>query len=88
MAEITIRPMRPQDWPQASRAFAEGIARHRTFHTELPSWEVWNQAHLPGCRLVAERDGAVVGFVALSPVSARACYRGVAEVSLYVLREA
>ena len=54
------------------------------FETEMPSWEAWNGAHLPAPRLVAERDGTVVGWVAVSRVSRRPAYRGVVEHSIYV----
>jgi len=74
---VTVRELRPDDWP-AVRA---------TFETETPSWERWDAAH-PALRPVAERDGSVVGWSALSPASARHCYRGVGEVSVYVAEEA
>ncbi len=54
----------------------------------MPSWETWDAAHLPEHRLVAERDGRAVGWIALAPVSSRCCYAGVAEVSAYVGEEA
>ena len=49
----------------------------------MPSWPTWDEAH-PSLRLVAEENGAVVGWTALSPYSHRSCYRGVAEESVYV----
>jgi L-amino acid N-acyltransferase YncA len=61
----------------------DGLA---TFETEVPSWEDWEQAHR--LRLVAELDGEVVGWAALSPASARRCYSGVTENSVYVARHA
>jgi phosphinothricin acetyltransferase len=68
--------------------YEEGIREgDATFETEPPSWERWNAAH-PGLRLVAERDGSVVGWAALSPASSRHCYRGVGEVSVYVTARA
>ena len=86
---VVIRSLRPGDWPEVSRIYAEGIATgNATFETAVPSWEAWDAAHLADHRLVAERDGAVVGWVALLPVSGRACYAGVAEVSAYVAEEA
>ncbi|HJQ75226.1 MAG TPA: GNAT family N-acetyltransferase [Gaiellaceae bacterium] len=85
---VSLRELRPDDWPAVRAIYAEGIrSGHATFETETPSWEVWEAAH-PELRLVAERDGAIVGWAALSPVSARRCYRGVGEVSLYVAEEA
>lgn len=86
---VEIRDLRHGDWPEVSRIYAEGIATgNATFETEVPSWETWDAAHLAEHRLVAERGGAVVGWVALLPVSARACYAGVVEVSAYVAEEA
>jgi phosphinothricin acetyltransferase len=68
--------------------YEEGIREgDATFETEPPSWERWNAAH-PGLRFVAERDGSVVGWAALSPASSRHCYRGVGEVSVYVTARA
>lgn len=85
MASILIREMTRGDWPEVRRIYAEGIATGTaSFETEVPDWPAWNAGHLPGCRLVAERSGSVAGWAALMPVSARACFRGVAEVSVYV----
>lgn len=82
---ITIRPMAPGDWPAVQRIYLEGLATGKaSFETEVPDWPAWNAGHLPGCRLVAERDGEIAGWAALMPVSTRACFRGVAEVSVYV----
>ena len=68
--------------------FEEGIATRRaTFETEAPSWEDWDGAHLP-LRLVAEDEGEAVGWASLVPYSARGCYRGVAESSVYVAESA
>ena len=67
--------------------FEEGIATGQaTFETEAPSWEAWGGAH--STALVAEEEGEVVGWVALSPYSARRCYAGVAEESVYVAARA
>jgi phosphinothricin acetyltransferase len=77
------------DWPEVARIFEEGIRTgNATFETEVPSWEAWDAAHLAEHRLVAVRDGRVVGWIALVPVSSRCCYAGVAEVSAYVAEEA
>lgn len=80
-----VRPMQPIDWPHVSRIYADGIATgDATFETSVPTWEVWDAAHLASSRLVAEDDGHVLGWSALSPVSDRCAYAGVAEVSVYV----
>jgi len=81
--------MTPEDWPRVRAIYLEGIAtRNATFETTEPSWEKWNGGHLPRCRLVARVDGKVVGWAALSPVSPRAVYAGVAENSIYVSENA
>ena len=83
--DIVIQPMTPADWPAVRRIYADGIATgNATFETQAPDWDAWDRNHLPSCRLVARRDGAVVAWAALSPVSSRACYAGVAEHSIYV----
>jgi L-amino acid N-acyltransferase YncA len=86
---IAIRALRPGDWSEISRIYAEGIAtRNATFETEVPSWAAWDAAHLGDQRLVAVENGEVVGWIALAPVSSRCCYAGVAEVSAYVAEQA
>lgn len=82
---VAITPMLPAHWPAVRRIYLEGIATGMaTFETECPEWAAWNAEHLAAPRLVARLGDEVVGWAALMPVSARACYRGVAEVSVYV----
>lgn len=95
--------MHPQLWPAVRDIYGEGIATgDATFETELPGWEKWDASHRKACRLVAlERFEenitesltplnrvVVLGWAALSPVSGRSVYAGVAEVSIYVAAEA
>jgi L-amino acid N-acyltransferase YncA len=80
---VNFRDLRPDDWPAVRAIYEDGIRSGATFETEAPSWEAWNAAH-PDLRLVAEREGAVVGWAALAPYSPRRCYRGVGDVSVYV----
>jgi phosphinothricin acetyltransferase len=85
---VTIEPLTPPDWEQVRAIYLDGIAAGQsTFETEAPSWEQWDAGHHPFARLVARSDGRVVGWAALSPVSRRRCYAGVAEVSVYVSAE-
>ncbi|WP_374689011.1 N-acetyltransferase family protein, partial [Promineifilum sp.] len=85
MTDLSISPLTPDDWPAVRAIYEEGIATGQaTFETVAPDWPVWDAAHRPDCRLAARQEGRVVGWAALSPVSARAVYRGVAEVSVYV----
>ena len=80
-----IEQMSRVDWEQVKAIYLEGIATgNATFETEAPSWEVWNSSHLPFARLVARFSDRVAGWAALSPVSPRCVYGGVAEVSVYV----
>jgi L-amino acid N-acyltransferase YncA len=82
---MQLRPMHESDWPNVLAIYEEGLAtRIATFETATPGWLDWDAAHLAEPRLVAENDGKVIGWAALSPVSRRAVYRGVAEVSVYV----
>jgi len=84
-----VRHLRSADWPEVARIFDEGIATgNATFETEVPSREAWDAGHLSEHRLVAERDGRVIGWIALAPVSSRECYAGIAEVSAYVAADA
>jgi L-amino acid N-acyltransferase YncA len=86
---MEVRDLRPGDWREVARIYAEGIATgNATFETDVPSWEDWDASHLDEHRFVAEVDGQVAGWIALSPVSRRACYAGVAEVSVYVAERA
>jgi L-amino acid N-acyltransferase YncA len=84
-ARLEIAAMEPSDWPDVRRIYEEGIATGRaTFETQAPEWEAWDASHRRECRFVARRGGRVVGWIALSAVSRRHVYRGVAEVSVYV----
>jgi phosphinothricin acetyltransferase len=84
-AETILRAMDAADWPSVCAIYAEGIATGiATFETQTPPWERWNAGHLEHSRLIAVRGSEIVGFAALSPVSTRDCYRGVAEVSVYI----
>jgi len=83
--ELTIEAMRPSDWEAVRKIYLEGIETgNATFETGAPEWEAWDRAHLVECRLVARNSLDLLGWAALGRVSARAVYRGVAEVSVYV----
>jgi L-amino acid N-acyltransferase YncA len=82
-ASVSVRPLVPEDWPAVRSIYEQGIATgDATFETEAPAWAAWDSAHT--LRLVAEQDGEVLGWAALSPVSERCVYDGVAEDSVYV----
>jgi L-amino acid N-acyltransferase YncA len=82
--------MRDGDWPDVQRIYGEGIATgHATFESEAPGWEQFNDSRLPGHRLVAETaEGRILGWAAVSRVSARPVYSGVVEHSVYIAAEA
>ena len=86
--QLSIEPMTERDWPSVAAIYQQGIATgNATFETAVPSWSAWDASHLATCRLVARSGSNVLGFGALSRVSARAVYSGVAEVSVYVEAE-
>ena len=82
----TIDALRPDDWSDVRTIYLEGIETGTaTFETSVPEWEEWDRSHLTHSRVVARTDdGTVTGWAALSPVSDRCAYGGVAEVSVYV----
>jgi phosphinothricin acetyltransferase len=83
--DFIIDKMKVEDWDKVASIYREGIATsYATFETNAPDWEKWDKSHLRDCRLVARAEGKVIGWAALSPVSTRCVYSGVAEVSLYV----
>ncbi len=82
--QFSILTLLPQHWPAVREIYRQGIETgNATFETQLPDWEKWDATHRKDCRLIAF-DGEVLGWAALSPVSARHVYSGVAEVSVYV----
>jgi len=82
---ISIEAMTEQDWVAGSAIYEEGIATgNATFEKSAPDWQKWDSGHLRTCRLVARSGDDVLGWAALSTVSGRCVYAGVAEVSVYV----
>src|SRR5258705_13163772 len=80
-----VRPMRPDDAAAVLAIYQAGLdAGHASFETTAPDWAAFDAGRLPAHRLVAELDGRVVGWVAVSAVSARPVYAGVVEHSVYV----
>ncbi|MBC6607419.1 N-acetyltransferase [Hymenobacter sp. BT188] len=82
----TLSTLTAAHWPAVEAIYKQGIATgNATFETQSPSWETWDAGHLAHSRLVAtDADSNVLGWAALSPVSGRCVYGGVAEVSVYV----
>jgi L-amino acid N-acyltransferase YncA len=82
---FTIDAMRGDDWDAVRGIYQEGLATgNASFETEAPGWDAWNAKYHAHSRLVARAEGRVVGWAALAAVSPRACYAGVAEVSVYI----
>jgi len=82
---MMVRSMTSKDWPAVAAIYLEGIATgFATFETSVPSYDTWDTVHVKPCRIIAEKDNLVVGWAALSPVSSRCVYGGVAEVSIYI----
>ncbi|HSS98967.1 MAG TPA: GNAT family N-acetyltransferase [Terriglobales bacterium] len=88
-SDVSIEAMTEKDWPAVSAIYAEGIATgNATFEKTIPEWQKWDSGHLSSCRLVARSRNDVLGWAALTPVSGRCVYAGVAEVSVYVATRA
>src|ERR1700691_1000167 len=83
---MTITNLITQHWPAVKAIYEDGLATgNASFQTIAPSWEEWDAAHLKHSRLVATEGSTVLGWAALTPVSCRCVYAGVAEVSVYIL---
>ena len=84
--DIVITELTFEHWEAVKIIYEQGLAtRIATFETSSPSWEEWNKSHLSVCRFVAIKDDEIViGWIALSPVSSRCVYGGVAKISVYV----
>lgn len=83
--DISIRPMMTTDWISVAEIYQQGIETgNATFQEDIPGWNEWDKNHLTSCRLVAETGKKIVGWAALTAVSERCVYAGVAEVSIYI----
>jgi L-amino acid N-acyltransferase YncA len=86
---MIVDALKPHDWPAVRAIYLEGIATgDATFQQTAPNWPEWDEGHLVRCRLVARCGSEVVGWAALSLLSKRPVYAGVAEVSVYVSENA
>lgn len=80
-----IRPLHDKDADSVIEIYRQGLLTgEASFEFDAPDWPAWDKKYHPFCRLVWEASEKVLAWAALAPVSARACYRGVAEVSIYV----
>lgn len=82
---IELRPLKKDDWPSVAEIYKQGIITgNATFEKDIPTWDAWDSAHFKMCRIVATVGEEIVGWAALTKVSGRCIYAGVAEVSVYV----
>lgn len=82
---MEIIPMTKEHWPAVEEIYRQGIdTRSATFETHTPSWEVFDKKFMTVGRLAALEKGTVTGWIALVQVSQRECYRGIAEISVYI----
>ena len=89
MTTVQVERMRPGHWPAVRSIYESGIATgNATLERDAPDWEGWDAGHRPDCRLVAVDGDRVLGWIALSPYSARTVYAGVAWLSVYVTPDA
>lgn len=87
--ELVVEKMHRENWEAVRAIYLEGIETgNATFEQTAPNWMEWDKGHLENCRFVAKSNGNIIGWSALSPVSNRCVYGGVAEVSVYVLGSA
>ena len=83
--EYSIEKMASDDWGQVRSIYLDGISTgNATFEAEAPDWDNWDSNHMQACRLVGRAGNTILGWAALSPVSSRCVYSGVAEISVYV----
>ncbi|RYP88072.1 metalloregulator ArsR/SmtB family transcription factor [Nocardioides guangzhouensis] len=87
--DVDVRAATRPDLPAVLDIYDQGLAtRNATFETELPTAEELWARWIPGHAWVAELDGEVAGWAAVTPVSSRSCYAGVGETSVYVAESA
>jgi L-amino acid N-acyltransferase YncA len=85
MLAVDIIHLTADHWEVVREIYEAGIAsRNATFEKKSPDWETWDRSHRQDCRLLAISQGRVAGWAALSNVSERCVYAGVAEVSIYM----
>lgn len=82
---LEFRTISQVDWSEIKSIYESGISKgFATFQTSAPSWEERDQSHHPFRRIAVLKNNLIIGYTAISPVSKREVYKGVAEVSLYI----
>ncbi|WP_394674983.1 GNAT family N-acetyltransferase [uncultured Chryseobacterium sp.] len=85
---MEIKTITQDHFFEVAEIYRQGLATGMaTFQNEVPSWEEWDRTHLAFCRMAASENNKILGWAALTPVSARTVYAGVAEVSIYLAEE-
>lgn len=86
---MKIIPFASTHYPQIADIYRQGISTGQaTFETDAPTWEIWDNNHIPHCRIaLLDASDLIKGWAALSPVSGRCVYAGVAEISVYVAHD-
>ncbi|ALI99744.1 GNAT family N-acetyltransferase [Rufibacter tibetensis] len=89
LTSVSIQPLLEAHYSRVKAIYEQGIlTQNATLETSAPDWEKWNTGHLSHSRLIISTpDEEVAGWAALSPVSGRCVYGGVAEVSVYIDEE-
>ncbi|RZM78461.1 phosphinothricin acetyltransferase [Pseudoalteromonas rubra] len=86
---MIIREFDERDFYSVKEIYQQGIdTGNATFQEQAKDWDEWNNSLLGFCRLVVIEGNQVVGWAGLSPVSGRAVYSGVVEVSVYIASQA
>jgi L-amino acid N-acyltransferase YncA len=84
-AQTIVTDLLPEHYPQVKEIYELGMATgNATLETKAPEWADWDAKFMKNCRLVALQNGRVAGWAALSAVSGRCVYAGVAEDTVYV----
>ncbi len=82
---MEIQQLTEQHWPEVSAIYASGLASGNAHFSNLvPEWDEWDVEHVKNCRLVAIENNEVLGWAAITAISDRCVFAGVAEVSVYV----
>lgn len=85
---MEIRPITKDNFSEVVEIYKQGLATNiATFQNDLPQWEDWNKGHLDFCRISIYENNKMLGWTALTPVSSRCVYAGVAEVSVYIAQK-
>lgn len=82
---MTIQSIHKDNFPAVMEIYQQGLATQTaTFQNVIPQWEEWDIGHLSCCRISIYHHGRMLGWTALTPVSSRCVYAGVAELSIYI----